>query len=220
LIDDGVPADDIAVICAAQSYRRPVRDELQRAGIAWSGGAVEKLLGSVAGQVLRHLVDGIVGEWDRPNVFRLLSVAPMYPIGDLGAPRRVGQWTIRSRPCREAAAARRSRSGSRRSAGARGAPRRPRRGAGCARRPRRPSRSAGRTGRMASSHRADASGDERRPLGARPRLARRLGRPDGHRRDLGSSHNAGTAAAIGRAVPDSRRRPFSTRAPLPLAPSA
>ena len=93
LIDDGVPADDIAVICAAQSYRRPVRDELQRAGIAWSGGAVEKLLGSVAGQVLRHLVDGIVGEWDRPNVFRLLSVAPMYPIGDLGAPRRVGQWT-------------------------------------------------------------------------------------------------------------------------------
>src|SRR4029078_2411930 len=57
------------------------------------GGAVEKLLGSVAGQVLRHLVDGIVGERDRPNVFRLLSVAAMYPIGDLGARRRVGQWT-------------------------------------------------------------------------------------------------------------------------------
>jgi RecB family exonuclease len=93
LIDGGVPADDIAVICAASVYRRPVRDELQRAGIAWSGGAVERLHGSVAGQVLRHVVDGVVGEWDRPNVFRLLSVAPLYPVGELGAPRRVGQWT-------------------------------------------------------------------------------------------------------------------------------
>jgi len=93
LIDDGVPADDIAIVCAAGAYRRPVRDELQRAGIAWSGGAVERLLGSVAGQVLRHVVDGIVGGWDRPNVFRLLSVAPLYPIGDVGRPRRVGQWT-------------------------------------------------------------------------------------------------------------------------------
>ncbi len=93
LIDDGVPADDIALVCGAPAYRRPVRDELQRAGIAWSGGAVERLRGSVAGQVLRHVVDGIVGEWDRPNVFRLLSVAPLYPVGELGAPRRVGQWT-------------------------------------------------------------------------------------------------------------------------------
>jgi ATP-dependent helicase/nuclease subunit B len=93
LIDDGVPADDIAVVCAAPTYRRPVRDELQRAGIAWSGGAVERLRGSVAGQVLRHVVDGVVGGWDRPNVFRLLSVAPLYPVGELGAPRRVGQWT-------------------------------------------------------------------------------------------------------------------------------
>jgi hypothetical protein len=93
LIDDGVPADDIAIICAAPAYRRPVRDELQRAGIAWSGGAVERLRGSIAGQVLRHVVDGVVGEWDRPNVFRLLAVAPLYTVGDLGAPRRVGQWT-------------------------------------------------------------------------------------------------------------------------------
>ncbi|MEP7046237.1 MAG: PD-(D/E)XK nuclease family protein [Ilumatobacteraceae bacterium] len=93
LIDRGVPADDIAIVCAAPAYRRPVRDELQRAGIAWSGGAVEKLRGSIAGQVLRHVVDGIVGEWDRPNVFRLLSVAPLYTLGDFGAPRRVGQWT-------------------------------------------------------------------------------------------------------------------------------
>jgi PD-(D/E)XK nuclease superfamily/Exodeoxyribonuclease V, gamma subunit len=93
LIDGGVPADDIAIVCAAPAYRRPVRDELQRAGIAWSGGAVERLSGSVAGQVLRHIVDGIVGQWDRPNVFRLLSVAPLYPLGDLGYPRRVGQWT-------------------------------------------------------------------------------------------------------------------------------
>ena len=58
LIDDGVPADDIAIVCAAPTYRRPVRDELQRAGIAWSGGAVERLRGSIAGQVLRHVVDG------------------------------------------------------------------------------------------------------------------------------------------------------------------
>lgn len=93
LIDDGVPADDIAIVCASPTYRRPVRDELQRAGIAWSGGAVERLRGSIAGQVLRHVVDGVVGEWDRPNVFRLLSVAPLYPVGDLGGPRRVGQWT-------------------------------------------------------------------------------------------------------------------------------
>ncbi len=93
LIDDGVPADDIAIVCAAPAYRRPVRDELQRAGIAWSGGAVERLSGSVAGQALRHIVDGIVGQWDRPNVFRLLSVAPLYPVGELGGPRRVGQWT-------------------------------------------------------------------------------------------------------------------------------
>jgi hypothetical protein len=93
LIDSGVPADDIAVICAAPQYRRPVRDELQRGGIAWSGGAVERLRGSVAGQVLRHLLDGVVAGWDRPNVFRLLSVAPVYTRGDLGAPRRVGQWT-------------------------------------------------------------------------------------------------------------------------------
>ncbi|HVE19992.1 MAG TPA: PD-(D/E)XK nuclease family protein, partial [Ilumatobacteraceae bacterium] len=93
LIDDGVPADDIAIVCAAPTYRRPVRDELQRAGIAWSGGAVERLRGSVAGQVLRHVVDGVVGEWDRPSVFRLLSVAPIYTVGELGAPRRVGQWT-------------------------------------------------------------------------------------------------------------------------------
>ncbi|MEY2524050.1 MAG: ATP-dependent helicase/nuclease subunit [Ilumatobacteraceae bacterium] len=93
LIDDGVPADDIAIVCAAPTYRRPVRDELQRAGIAWSGGAVERLRGSIAGQVLRHVVDGVVGEWDRPSVFRLLSVAPLYPVGELGAPRRVGQWT-------------------------------------------------------------------------------------------------------------------------------
>ncbi len=93
LIDSGVPADDIAIVCGAPAYRRPVRDELQRAGIAWSGGAVERLRGSVAGQVLRHVVDGIVGDWDRPNVFRLLSVAPVYPLGELGAPRRVGQWT-------------------------------------------------------------------------------------------------------------------------------
>ena len=93
LIDDGVPADDIAIVCAAPMYRRPVRDELQRAGIAWSGGAVERLRGSIAGQVLRHVVDGVVGEWDRPSVFRLLSVAPVYPVGELGAPRRVGQWT-------------------------------------------------------------------------------------------------------------------------------
>jgi RecB family exonuclease len=93
LIDDGVSADDIAIVCAARTYRRPVRDELQRAGIAWSGGAVERLRGSVAGQVLRHLVDGVVGGWDRPNVFRLLSVAPLYPVGELGAPRRIGQWT-------------------------------------------------------------------------------------------------------------------------------
>ncbi|MEP7202703.1 MAG: PD-(D/E)XK nuclease family protein [Ilumatobacteraceae bacterium] len=93
LIDDGVPADDIAIVCAAPTYRRPVRDELQRAGIAWSGGAVERLRGSVAGQALRHVIDGIVGQWDRPNVFRLLSVAPMYTVGEHGAPRRVGQWT-------------------------------------------------------------------------------------------------------------------------------
>ncbi|MEP7111699.1 MAG: PD-(D/E)XK nuclease family protein [Ilumatobacteraceae bacterium] len=93
LIDGGVPADNIAIVCAAPAYRRPVRDELQRAGIAWSGGAVERLSGSVAGQALRHIVDGIVGQWDRPNVFRLLSVAPLYPLGDFGAPRRVGQWT-------------------------------------------------------------------------------------------------------------------------------
>ena len=93
LIDDGVPADDIAIVCAAPMYRRPVRDELQRAGIAWSGGAVERLRGSIAGQVLRHVVDGVVGEWDRPTVFRLLSVAPLYTVGELGAPRRVGQWT-------------------------------------------------------------------------------------------------------------------------------
>ncbi len=93
LIDAGVPADDVAIVCAAPTYRRPVRDELQRAGIAWSGGAVERLRGSVAGQVLRHVVDGVVGEWDRPNVFRLLSVAPLYPIGEFGAPRRIGQWT-------------------------------------------------------------------------------------------------------------------------------
>ncbi len=93
LIDDGVPADDIAVVCASPIYRRPVRDELQRAGVAWSGGAVERLRGSVAGQVLRHVVDGVVGGWDRPNVFRLLSVAPLYTVGDFGAPRRVGQWT-------------------------------------------------------------------------------------------------------------------------------
>ena len=93
LIDAGVPADDIAIVCAAPQYRRPVRDELQRAGIAWSGGAVERLRGSVAGQVLRHVLDGVLDGWDRPNVFRLLSVAPLYPVGDLGAPRRVGQWT-------------------------------------------------------------------------------------------------------------------------------
>jgi PD-(D/E)XK nuclease superfamily len=93
LIDSGVPADDIAIVCSAPTYRRPVRDELQRAGIAWSGGAVERLSGSVAGQALRHIVDGIVGQWDRPSVFKLLSVAPVYPLGDLGAPRRVGQWT-------------------------------------------------------------------------------------------------------------------------------
>ena len=93
LIDQGVPADDIAVVCAAANYRRPVRDELQRAGIAWSGGAVERLRGSVAGQVLRHVLDGVLGGWDRPTVFRLLSVAPLYPVGELGAPRRVGQWT-------------------------------------------------------------------------------------------------------------------------------
>ncbi|MGZ4739332.1 MAG: PD-(D/E)XK nuclease family protein [Ilumatobacteraceae bacterium] len=93
LIDAGVPADDIAVVCAAPQYRRPVRDELQRAGVAWSGGAVERLRGSAAGQVLRHVLDGILDGWDRPNVFRLLSVAPLYPVGDLGAPRRVGQWT-------------------------------------------------------------------------------------------------------------------------------
>ena len=93
LIDDGVPADDIAIVCAAPTYRRPVRDELQRAGIAWSGGAVERLRGSIAGQVLRHVIDGVVGEWDRPSVFRLLSVAPLYTFGELGAPRRVGQWT-------------------------------------------------------------------------------------------------------------------------------
>lgn len=93
LIDQGVPADDIAVVCAAAQYRRPMRDELQRAGIAWSGGAVERLRGSVAGQVLRHVLDGVLGGWDRPRVFRLLSVAPLYPVGELGAPRRVGQWT-------------------------------------------------------------------------------------------------------------------------------
>ena len=93
LIDAGVPADDLAIVCSAPTYRRPVRDELQRAGIAWSGGAVERLRGSVAGQVLRHVVDGVVGGWDRPNVFRLLSVAPLYTLGDFGAPRRVGQWT-------------------------------------------------------------------------------------------------------------------------------
>jgi RecB family exonuclease len=93
LIDAGVPADDLAIVCAAATYRRPVRDELQRAGIAWSGGAVERLRGSVAGQLLRHVIDGVVGEWDRPNVFRLLSVAPLYPVGEFGAPRRVGQWT-------------------------------------------------------------------------------------------------------------------------------
>jgi PD-(D/E)XK nuclease superfamily len=93
LIDRGLPADDIVIVCTSPAYRRPVRDELQRAGIAWSGGAVERLRGSVAGQVLRHIVDGIVGQWDRPSVFRLLSVAPLYTVGELGAPRRVGQWT-------------------------------------------------------------------------------------------------------------------------------
>ena len=93
LIDQGVPADDIAIVCAAAQYRRPVRDELQRGGIAWSGGAVERLRGSVAGQVLRHVLDGVLGGWDRPSVFRLLSVAPLYPVGELGAPRRIGQWT-------------------------------------------------------------------------------------------------------------------------------
>ncbi len=93
LLDNGVPADDVAIVCAAPQYRRPVRDELQRGGIAWTGGAVERLRGSVAGQVLRHLLDGVVEGWDRPNVFRLLSVAPLHPVGELGAPRRVGQWT-------------------------------------------------------------------------------------------------------------------------------
>lgn len=93
MIDAGVPADDLAIVCAAQTYRRPVRDELQRAGIAWSGGAVERLRGSIGGQVVRQLLDGVNGDWDRPSVFRLLSVAPVYPLGDIGTPRRVGQWT-------------------------------------------------------------------------------------------------------------------------------
>ncbi|HSB85141.1 MAG TPA: PD-(D/E)XK nuclease family protein, partial [Ilumatobacteraceae bacterium] len=93
LIDSGVPADEITVVCAARQYRRPVRDELQRAGVAWSGGAVEQLRGAIAGQALRHVLDGVVGEWDRPAVFRLLAVAPVYPLGEYGAPRRIGQWT-------------------------------------------------------------------------------------------------------------------------------
>ncbi len=83
LIDEGVPADDIAIVCASVTHRRPVRDELQRGGIAWSGGAVERLRGSVAGQVLRHVLDGVIGGWDRPSVFRLLSVAPLYATGEL-----------------------------------------------------------------------------------------------------------------------------------------
>ena len=88
-----VAADEIAIICADAAYRRPVRDELQRAGIAWSGPAIEQLRGCIAGQVLRALVDGAIGGWDRVAVFRLLAVAPVYPIGDRAVPRAVSRWT-------------------------------------------------------------------------------------------------------------------------------
>jgi ATP-dependent helicase/nuclease subunit B len=88
-----VPADDITIVCAHSSYRRPVRDELQRAGIAWSGPAIEQLRGSIAGQALRALVDGAIAQWDRVAVFRLLAVAPAYPIGDRAVPRAVSRWT-------------------------------------------------------------------------------------------------------------------------------
>ncbi len=88
-----IAADEIAIVCADVTYRRPVRDELQRAGIAWSGPAIEQLRGCIAGQALRAIVDGSLSGWDRVGVFRLLAVSPVYPIGDRAVPRAVSRWT-------------------------------------------------------------------------------------------------------------------------------
>lgn len=72
-------------------YGRRLRDEMNRAGLAWSGPAPETLASSLAGQVLRTLVDCLVDGADRVRVLRLVSLAPRWTTGRAG-PRPVHDW--------------------------------------------------------------------------------------------------------------------------------
>ena len=75
--DPGAPLrlDRIAVLYpAAAGYQRGLTDELDRAGIPWSGPAPHTLADSVGGTVTRLFID-VVEQADRLRVFNLLAVA-------------------------------------------------------------------------------------------------------------------------------------------------
>ncbi|MEX0846807.1 MAG: PD-(D/E)XK nuclease family protein [Ilumatobacteraceae bacterium] len=84
LLDQGVPADRIAVLYPPQGpHRAAIGSSLSAAGIAARGEVAPRLGGAAAGQVLRLLLTLVTDGLDR-NV--LIEVARLAPLGAVSAP--------------------------------------------------------------------------------------------------------------------------------------
>lgn len=96
---DAIDPEQIVVLHPpAGPHARALRDELERAGLATSGPAIETLAASTAGQALRLLLDAFDDGCDRERVLHVVAVAPEWPYGD-GRRRNAARWR---RLCREA----------------------------------------------------------------------------------------------------------------------
>ncbi len=93
-----MPEDIVVLYPPASGYARSLRDEFARAGVVTSGPAVELLRGSMAGQVLRLLLDLFDEGSDRERVLHLVAVAPRWT-NERALPRPVAAWR---RLCRTA----------------------------------------------------------------------------------------------------------------------
>lgn len=96
---DAIDPERVVVLHPPGSaHARALRDELERAGLATSGPAIDTVAASTAGQALRLLLDAFDEGCDREHVLHVVAVAPEWPFGT--APRRnAARWR---RLCRDA----------------------------------------------------------------------------------------------------------------------
>lgn len=95
LIDDGVPADRIAIFApTAEPYLRILRQQLRNAGLLANGPAPRRLADSVAGRTLLAALELPDSRWRRDRVIALVSQGPVRHDGRLV---RASDWDAISR---------------------------------------------------------------------------------------------------------------------------